>query len=386
MKARFLPHAAAVAALGVLALSLHFNLGRLCAPSANSACSPGAQPPAQAAALRREIAANPALASAYVLLASSADAGDAAGTVRAASIAAPQEPNVLRARAQWHLAHNQLAQATADLVQLTEYYHAVAREPSVALARLVAAGHGELLRPHLQPGRQWFGVVLSTMIEEKIPLSAAGTLMTQASATGVLPPRRLSELMRGLKEAGNWVDAYGLWAGEHGGRVPVLYNGNFEQPFARDGFDWETSAGPAGRAGALAERRRLPARGPVLEIQFTGKPIAATPIRQVVFAGPGRYVISGQYRTENLRTEKGLVWTVRCAAGKAANRAGASAPLVDSQGTWAAFRFEASLPADCGPVSSLQVETADPSESNAGLRGRIPFDTLTWTPAGPLPS
>jgi hypothetical protein len=146
-----------------------------------------------------------------------------------------------------------------------------------------------------------------------------------------------------------------------------------------DGFDWEIQEGPSGRGGVQVSRRRFPARGPVLEVQFTGRSVQAVPVRQMLFVGPGRYRLIGQYRTESLRTEQGLVWAVRCLAGPAA-LAGRSEPLIDSQGTWGTFAFEVVVPAGCGPVASLQLETAAPYEAAAGLRGRALFDSLALNP------
>lgn len=381
----FPPHllllAAAVGAITLVALSVQVNLARLCAPAApDELCATATA--GRAEALRRHITANPGASDAYVRLVTVLPPEVRAPAVQAANRLAPQDPNVILARAQLALAQGRPADAGRDLVQLAEQYPAQVPQASLALGRLIEAGHGEALRPHLRPGSAWLGLALGQMAQARIPLASAGPLIAEATQTGVLPSHRLRELSRSLKEAGNWVDAYGLWAAQHGNRVPVLYNAGFDQPFEAEGFDWEIQEGPPGRGGVQVQRRRYPARGPVLELQFTGRALQVPPVRQVLFLGPGSYRLVGQYRTEGLRTEQGLVWTARCLHGLGDAPAGRSQPLLDSGGTWGTFAFEIEIAAQCGPVTSLQLETAAAFEATAGLRGKVLFDSLSLSPPG----
>ena len=374
--------AAALAALAVVGISVQVNLARLCSPAgpAEGCRVSQANRVETAEALRRHIGANPAASDAYVRLVTVLEPEVRADAIHAANRLAPQDPNLILARAQLALAQNRVPDAVRDLVQLVEQYHPQVPQAALALGRLVESGHADALRVHLRPGTQWLSLVLGKMSEARIPLASAGPLIAQATQTGALPPERLRELTRSLKEAGNWVDAYGVWAAQHGNRVPVLYNAGFEQAFVADGFDWEIEEGPPGRGGVQVSRRRFPARGPVLELQFTGRGLPQPPVRQLLFLGAGRYRLIGQYRTENLRTEQGLVWAVRCVARPADPPVGRSEALIDSQGTWGTFAFEVEIPPSCGPVASLQLETAAAFEAAAGLRGRALFDTFTLTP------
>lgn len=386
--------AAVVAAVGLLALAIGMNLARQCAAAADAgaaACDARVDgSPAHLQALRHEIGANPGHAGAYARLADLVRGEQRAAVLRAASAVAPNEPAVLRARAALALDEPRLADAARDLVQLSELYAHVLPEPSQVLARLIAAGHGDLLKPYLRPGSRWLGHVLGTMLEMQLPLAAAGPLITQASAQGVLERGRLQDLQRRLKEAGSWVDAYGLWVGQHQGRVPVLYNAGFEHLFQPDGFDWEVNEGPLGRSGVQVARRSFAPRGFVLEVRYTGRGVQGVPVRQYLYLSPGRYRLAGQYRTENLKSEQGLAWAVRCVSGAALAKgdagppAGRSAALGDTQDDWRGFSFDIEVPGDCGPVASLQLETFAPYEAAVGLRGRAYFDAFELS-AGAAP-
>jgi hypothetical protein len=187
--------------------------------------------------------------------------------------------------------------------------------------------------------------------------------------------------VRQLKAAGAWADAYSLWLVLQGTSMPTLNNGSFDQPFVSDGFDWEAAtAGPPSRAGAIVERRGAEERGAVLDLRFTGRAIAVPMVRQYLFLGEGRYRLRGEYMTRQLRMEEGLAWNVHCTASK--TRAGGSPGLADTAGAWRSFAFEFTVPAGCGLVASLQLETFTPSEAALGARGRVAFDAFSLEKVG----
>jgi len=371
-----------VAALLMLWLSVGANIKRSCIvmdapylPVCQGTEQSGS--PARLATLKRNIAANPGDAGAYVGLAFFSPGATREAMLRAATTVAPNDPNVLRARAVLALEREDWAQAVPPLVQLAQYYRQFTEEPIVILAHMIGAGHGALLQPYVQPGSDWFPQVVDQVVHLKLPLAGVLPLVRHASANRAMPPDRLRAFIRTLKHNGEWVDAYGLWLGQHKGQVPILYNAGFEHDFQPDGFDWEVTPTIPGRAGARAETRPFPHRGQVLEILYTGNSMPTPTVRQHLLLAPGRYRLAGYYMTAKLRSDNGLAWAVRCVANAKAPLAGQSAALLDTGGEWKGFDFEFTVPEDCGPVASLQLETFAPFEATAGLRGRAYFDALS---------
>jgi hypothetical protein len=330
-------------------------------------------------ALRARIAANPGDANAYVLLAQVDRAESRERSLRAAAQLAPTEPNIVFLHAAAALRQQAWAQAVPPLVELVEYRHV--DKAAQILARLIAGGQGHLLVPHIAPGSRWLGQVLAQMQAPAASFSAALPLVAQALQAGVLGPDAVRAYVRQLKAAGAWADAYSLWLVLQGKGMPALNNGGFDEPFASDGFDWEiTAAGPPGRAGAIAERRGAEERGAVLDLRFTGRAIAVPVVRQYLFLAEGRYRLRGEYMTRQLRMEEGLAWNVHCTASK--SQAGGSSSLADTAGAWRPFAFEFTVPAGCGLVASLQLETFTPSEAALGARGRVAFDAFSLEKVG----
>lgn len=364
---------AAAAIVGWMSVSI--NRERTCTleegPSVDLCVPAAAGSPAEIEALRARIARDPGDANAYASLALADRSARHDRLVELASTLAPRDPNLLLHRADAALRRQDWPGAVAPLIELADR-----RDVAVAvkaLASLVAMGHGALLEPYLAPGSRWLPRVLGQMRASGQPFSGALPLVVRAQQRGVLDAETVHSYVRELKEQGAWSDAYALWLSLHGKSQPALFNASFDHAFELDGFDWEIPAGgPPWRAGTVVERRRAEQRGSVLELQFTGREIRLPIIRQYLFIGPGRYRLRGDHLTRRLHMEEGLQWMVRCGT----SIIGASPPLRETGGLWRTFEFEFSVPAACGLVASLQLETASPSEAALGARGRVSFDAF----------
>jgi hypothetical protein len=362
------------AALIVGWMAVGINHERSCAQQESPAASfcapvPASGSPEEARMLRAHIARNPGDAGAYVALALADRSPSHDELVSVASQLAPREPNLLLHRAAAALDRRDWAAAVPPLVELADRRDAAPAAKS--LANLVAMGQGRLLEPYLTPGNRWLERMLAQMRTADTPFSSALPLVIRALQLGVLDGETVRRYVRDLKAQGAWADAYALWLSLHGQALPALFNGSFDHAFELDGFDWEIPAsGPARRAGVIAERRRSEGRGGVLELKFTSRAIQLPMVRQYLFIGPGRYRLAGDYMTRQFRIENGLQWTVRCGA----RSAGASVPMQDTGGLWRPLDFVFTVPADCGLVASLQLETAAPADAALGARGRVSFD------------
>jgi hypothetical protein len=332
--------------------------------------------------LRGRLAADPGDAGAWIELTNLETGAHEPALLRASSILAPNDPNVLMWRAGEALAHDDLPKATGLLVALVEFRSQ--GEAAQTLARLVASGRGTaLLRPYLPSASRWLPAVLANVTSLKLPLGSALPLLAEASAKGAVGKPTVQAYVRDLKNAGGWGDAYSLWIAQQRRPVPLLHNGRFDQPFEANGFDWEVTPTLPSRAGALVAQRSSGDRGQVLDVQFTGKALVVPLIRQYVFVPPGQYLLRGQYMSSRLRSEQGLAWAARCSNDKAANLvAGRSGALMDTGGRWQNFQFVIAIPPDCGQVVSLQLETFAPFEAATGLKGRAAFDGLELLPQG----
>jgi hypothetical protein len=344
--------------------------------------APPESDPVHTQQLRDRLRANPGDSHAWVALANVESGAPQQPLLQAIATLAPSDPNSLRLRAQHALAQQQLPQATELLVKMADHRIGGA-EPAQMLARLLATSEGAaLLRPHLVAGSQWLPPVLSSMRALKLPMDPALPLLAEAAGRRIVPATAVRPVVRSLKAEGKWAEAYGLWLAQQPRQpVPLLFNGAFEHSFQPDGFDWQVTPVLPSRAGAVVSQRNMAGHGQVLEVQYNGRAVVTPVIRQHLFVSDGRYALQGQYMTSKLRMDQGLAWAVRC-TGNSKLLAGRSAALQDTAGIWQNFRFEFTVPPDCGMAASLQLETFAPYEAAAGFRGTASFDRFELSRLG----
>lgn len=368
--------AAGVAAAAVFLLGVSAHLRSACIEQDTPylpLCDAPPPPEEQRQELRERIARNPgdSLAWTRLLVAEGADDGDT--VLPGAALAAPNNHNVARWQAAQALRQGRIEDAATLLVRILS--HRSSPDSAKVLAQLAAGPQGPvLLRPHLATAAAWLPQVIaaSTALKQS-PADLLPVVVAAVEQKG-LPPAARQRYMRSLKMSGQWLDAYGLWLALHKDSVPLLYNGSFDQPFEVDGFDWEfPNDGPRSRAGTVLQQDAAARRGLVLDVEFTGRRFSTPILRQFVFLAPGTYRVRGDYMAPKLRTEEGLVWRVQCTGGSRPF-VGSSPPLRQTGGIWKTVEFEFTVPDDCGPVASVQLDPAGAYEAATGMKGHIAFD------------
>ncbi|MBK6558248.1 MAG: hypothetical protein IPG16_14000 [Comamonadaceae bacterium] len=364
------------------AIGLQRNLQRACElrewPDFSSCPVRDEAVPAQVRDLRARIAANPGDSAAWLALAllTSQPGGvaplDDAAVLATASRMAPQDPLLQRLQVSRALQRELWPQAVPGLVRLVQEQGDA--DAARVLAALVARPNAQAaLRAALQPGSTWLEPMLGQLDAARVPVVLAMPLVAQALPLKLISARMGQALMRSLKAGGQWLEAQALWVALVGGAVPLLYNGGFEQGFIADGFDWELRDEGPSKAGALIEQPALGERGRVLQVEFTGRPMAQPLVRQTLVLPPGSYGFAGDYMGRQMRTEQGLVWIFNCVAG---GRELARTPaLLDTQGQWRSMSVALAVPPDCTAVV-LQLQTGLGSEALTGLRGQMSFDAF----------
>ncbi len=372
----------AALALALGGISLQHNLRRACDlrewPEFSFCPVPDEAVAAQVRDLRARVAGNPGDSSAWLALAllTSQPGGvaplDDAAVLATAARLAPQDALLQRLQVSRALQRELWPQAVPGLVRLVQEQGDA--DAARVLAALVARPQAQAaLRAALQPGSTWLEPMLGQLDAAKVPVVLAMPLVAQALPLGLVSPRMGQTLMRSLKAGGQWLQAQALWVVLVGGAAPLLYNGGFEQGFIADGFDWELRDEGPSKAGALIEQPALGERGRVLQVEFTGRPVAQPLVRQVLVLPPGSYGFTGDYMGRQMRTEQGLAWSFNCVAG---GRELARTPaLLDTQGQWRSMTLTLAVPPDC-PAVLLQLQTGLGSEALTGLRGQMSFDAF----------
>lgn len=331
--------------------------------------------------LRRALQANPGDAESVAKLARLAATRNAPeglqreALLAVASALTPQDPTVIRLRAQRAIRQKDWGRAVDLLVALRDVH--LEFEGGEGLAALAEVGLGiDAMRRHVVRGALWLDFITEVLATQNRSFDALLPLISEGLKLGIVSERVLDLVYRRLRERGQWSDAYALWLQTTPSHTGLLANGDFESPLRANeaGFGWELVQGPASASGVAAQTLQAQGRGRVLQVVFNGRSAMMPVARQAVFLPPGRFRLTGMYRTDNLVTEHGLAWVARCPADGAL--VAQSAALLDTANRWTPFEMTITAPEKCGDVVYLQLETKAAYEAAAGLRGNAAFDAI----------
>jgi hypothetical protein len=188
--------------------------------------------------------------------------------------------------------------------------------------------------------------------------------------------------MERLQRDGRWQELYFTWLnGLDSQRLEVLgnvYNGSFELPFMEEGFGWYA---PPMRGVTIELGSTYGIRGKkALRVTFQGQQVRFQHLYQYLFLDPAHYQLRGQIRLDDLRTERGVQWTLTCAINDQAVLGTTDLFLGTEQWKqvapqWESFATDFTVPQDCS-IQLLRLELAGRTASDFEARGNIWFDDL----------
>lgn len=290
---------------------------------------------------------------------------------------APYDNRALGVRAEAAIARGDWPEAVDTLVALVERGYRPAQAPLLQL--MLTPQTQPLVMEAIRPGTHWLGSVLSGM-DATTPVAPLQPFIARGLELELLNRKTVLGMVDRLKRDGNWLDAYTLWVAWQGEVQEGLYNGGFDRPTLRRGFDWEWTNQPVARQGVrFAQVSAAPNPGLMLELEMTGRAALPDPlVSQTLVLLNERYRLTGRWMSDQLRTRDGLVWVVRCLQG--GGRIAQTTALRDTQRKWEVFSLEFQIPPECGGAVRLQLETATPAEARMGMTGVVYIDDLALTP------
>lgn len=340
---------------------------------------------------RRAIAADPLESGGFHVLALAAEAkGDEAAADRLMTIAGRRDKRDVAVQTSLfarRLVRGRLDEAAAAADGLMRAWPRTQREPMTGALALVAAqpGGARAVAKVLATDPPWRSRFL-TDLARRAPDAAALFDIYSALRTGPKPPTEYETqvYVERLVREGRNEEAFLAWAQ----LLPAaaltglgdLYDGGFEGAPGPPPFNWqflkpkgvvvEIVRGAAGREGG------------VLHVAFSGGRASPLLVRQLLVLPPGRHVITGEVRAENLETVRGLRWTLRCATGDKAMLAETDPVLTASD--WRPFRTVVDLGPDSCRSQWLTLEIGGRLPAERKVAGRLWFDDLRITRANPV--
>lgn len=172
--------------------------------------------------------------------------------------------------------------------------------------------------------------------------AGAGNVLGALQRKGGFDATEIEAWTESLMREGHWSEAYARWASPlvaSGKPLPLLYNGDFANEPAGTGFDWRQPVAP----GVIREFEAGPGAGRALHLRFMGRRVVGTFLEHALLLAPGKYSVRVHQRSDALRSDYGLQWTLTCAGGSAQPLASGAFP--DGTRGWGWATFAVTVPA-----------------------------------------
>jgi len=221
---------------------------------------------------------------------------------------------------------------------------------------------------------EFFGMVASRATDMDT-VRALYTFRGKSFQTPITESERKAYVTR-LEKEGIATEAFIHWVNGLNGKqkywLGLIYDGGFELEPSNWGFDWRirsTKTAIVNRASTYGVDREA-----ALHLLFDNHSKRFAGVAQTLFMGPGSYRFTGRVRTEQLQSEGGLKWIVRCLLPKR-EVLGESNRFLGSN-DWSVFAFEVEVPDSC-VLQEIQLVSAGKNAYEQKITGEAWFDRLS---------
>lgn len=337
---------------------------------------------AQASA-RRLLAHEPLQGAGFRVLAEAADRqGRRDEAFRLYRIAERRAPRDLATRAwltQRYLEQGDYRQALAQIDRILRMAPGRAGSIHPVLVQLAQdPKFADALAHALRQDPPWRAGLLAALRDPKRGNPVATARVMQAlQEQGGLSQQEYAGWLDSLIAQGRWGEAYARWAGsvaKPGGRLPLVYNGDFASAPSDAGFDWRRRRVP----GVLLQFERVAgSTGQAAYFRFLDRRVPSAGLEQPLMLAAGRYRLSLRMRAQALRSAMGLQWTIACAgpAGVVART-----EPIDGTFAWRESATDFTIPASGCPGQWLRLVNPVPAGAAQRVVGELWADAITITP------
>ena len=234
-----------------------------------------------------------------------------------------------------------------------------------------------LLLPFIQYPPSWWDNFFIDLTRDKDSLGSIKSVYTiRLNADKPLDENERRYFVQRLIKEKQMTEAYFSWLGGLNTKELALsglvYDSGFEGNSFNTGFDWSFSK-PKGvkiRTGTTNGIRGAKA----LQITLNHKRINFRHVSQRLALTPGAYQLSGRYRLNRLKTEKGLSWKIYCTGDKTTKIAESMA--FKGRTPWSEFSTGFDIPPQNCESQILRLEASSRYAHHHAFKGSLWFDDI----------
>jgi len=206
------------------------------------------------------------------------------------------------------------------------------------------------------------------------PVRLLFAMRRQSTQAAITEAERQTYVSR-LKKDGMISEAYIEWVNgldrAQRAQLGLIHDGGFELEPTNWGFDWHVRSTPI----ALVDRGRTYGIDgeKALHLLFDRHERRFSEVYQPLFLDPGRYRLTGRVRTDNLDSQGGLKWTLRCILPEAKDLDESERFLGSNE--WRDFGLEFQVPESC-MLQEIRLASAGERPVELKISGGAWFDRM----------
>jgi tetratricopeptide (TPR) repeat protein len=227
----------------------------------------------------------------------------------------------------------------------------------------------------------WRASLIDSMMIKGSPV-AIEHVFSGLQRRDALDAKEMGQWIDRLAKDGNWGEAYARWAGElplsEMNTLRSVHNGGFESEPSGIGFDWRIGKS----VDVLIDRDRLAGTdgSAALRLRFLGRRTERIPLHQWLLLAPGNYRLRFAARAQDIRSDRGLQWTIRCLDGRTDL---AASDTLNGTFDWTEGNVEIAVPATRCLVQDLTLRNAGTKGAGTIVFGTLWFDDVAIDRIGP---
>ncbi len=233
------------------------------------------------------------------------------------------------------------------------------------------------LKPFATVPPSWWEAYFAEVAKRALdtePVRLLFAMRRQSTQAAITEAERQTYVSR-LKKDGMISEAYIEWVNgldrAQRAQLGLIHDGGFELEPTNWGFDWHVRSTPI----ALVDRGRTYGIDgeKALHLLFDRHERRFSEVYQPLFLDPGRYRLTGRVRTDNLDSQGGLKWTLRCILPEAKDLDESERFLGSNE--WRDFGLEFQVPESC-MLQEIRLASAGERPVELKISGGAWFDRM----------
>lgn len=222
----------------------------------------------------------------------------------------------------------------------------------------------------------WREAFFARARESGVQTTVAYNLLTALRGTGTPPTDiELRILIERLLKEKDYAAGFYIWLNmltePELKRTGNVFDPGFEMQSRNLYFDWTANRSRTVEVKFVPRSTGSPDK--VLRVDYVGSREKTWPVVQYLMLSSGEYVLSGDMKAENLKSDSGVIWQLQCIEGGGGVLG--QSPALNGNTEWSRFDVRLVVPQGCA-TQLLSLRAATSTKLDQNISGTVMFDDI----------